>query len=824
MRKKSLSICAGLRILALTALLAPSCRAVVYVKPDSPAPIPDGASWATAFHSVQAGLDAANPAGDEVWVARGTYPERITLKINVAVYGGFEGTESSRDQRNLRLNPTVVDGGGSDAAVTGEDSSSIDGFIIRNADFGVLCSERSPTVANNRIVGHINGVYCTRASPVIVNNVIAGNERGINCDLDASAAITNNTVIGNGIGLRCAYSAPTAANNILAFGEVGVLSESGAPSLFNNDVYGNADDYVGASPGTGDISADPVFASLRLGNLRIQPTSPCRNAGTISAPGILDSDMDGGPRIVGGFPDIGAHESDGRPVFEIPRVIYVNASAPPNGDGRSWAGAHRTIQAAADDASTRGAEIWIAQGTYIECVKLPPFAHLYGGFAGAENSRSLRNPSVNLSVIDAGMIGCAVTAPSFSTLDGLTIRNAFEGIRCSSGSPTISNNAFTGNLSGVMCILAGPSIAVNSFSGNDCAIYCDLGSPAIANNTITGSAFEGVYSWSASPRIANNAVSDNPGRGFLFAGGEPSLANSIIAFNGVGVSGIETGAALSHNDVYSNDADYDGVLPGAGDISADPLFANRPGGDFHLSDDSPCINAGDNLAAGIPSCDMDGEPRIVNGAVDIGPDERWYSRPSASADAASYRTRGSAVTAVFGDSFYIESDDRSWGIRVQRPSHGLAAGMRADVTGVLRTDSDGARYIEATSASPAGTGVIQPLFMPCRALGGGNWRYDPLTGAGQKGVLGGTGLNNIGLLISIAGRVTYSCADFFYVDDGSRLDDGSGHPGVKIRASGLNPPLAGSFVRITGISSCFKDGALLHPLLVPRSQDDIAPQ
>ena len=51
--------------------------------------------------------------------------------------------------------------------------------------------------------------------------------------------------------------------------------------------------------------------------------------------------------------------------------------------------------------------------------------------------------------------------------------------------------------------------------------------------------------------------------------------------------------------------------------SSDPLFRNPAAGDFRLSSNSPCINAG-NSAFGIGTNDLDGNPRVVGGAVDIG--------------------------------------------------------------------------------------------------------------------------------------------------------------------------------------------------------------
>ena len=72
------------------------------------------------------------------------------------------------------------------------------------------------------------------------------------------------------------------------------------------------------------------------------------------------------------------------------------------------------------------------------------------------------------------------------------------------------------------------------------------------------------------------------------------------------------------------------------------------------------------------------------------------------------------------------------------------------------------------------------------------------------------GLNNIGLLVSVIGKVTHSDTGFFYLDDGSNLDDGSGYRGVRVLASGLSVPAPGSFARVIGISSCCKPDTSLR--------------
>ncbi len=56
---------------------------------------------------------------------------------------------------------------------------------------------------------------------------------------------------------------------------------------------------------------------------------------------------------------------------------------------------------------------------------------------------------------------------------------------------------------------------------------------------------------------------------------------------------------------------------GIGNITNDPVFVNLTNGDFHLQSTSPCINSGNNAYVA-SSTDLDGNPRIVGGTVDIG--------------------------------------------------------------------------------------------------------------------------------------------------------------------------------------------------------------
>ena len=117
----------GLYVLTISAYLSVTPSGVVfaqgadlYVKADATG-AKNGTSWDDALTDVQTALDWSLP-DDEIWVAAGTYlPSRRTnpqkprsatfqLKNDVALYGGFAGTETDRDERDPALNETILSG------------------------------------------------------------------------------------------------------------------------------------------------------------------------------------------------------------------------------------------------------------------------------------------------------------------------------------------------------------------------------------------------------------------------------------------------------------------------------------------------------------------------------------------------------------------------------------------------------------------------------------------------------------------------------------------------------------------------------------------
>jgi len=75
----------------------------------------NGKSWSNAYVSLQSAISQAI-SGDEIWVAEGVYvpgnkvSDYFKAKAGVSLYGGFNGSESLREERNPLLYKSVLSG------------------------------------------------------------------------------------------------------------------------------------------------------------------------------------------------------------------------------------------------------------------------------------------------------------------------------------------------------------------------------------------------------------------------------------------------------------------------------------------------------------------------------------------------------------------------------------------------------------------------------------------------------------------------------------------------------------------------------------------
>jgi uncharacterized repeat protein (TIGR01451 family) len=141
---------------------------VIYVSPGAVG-YSNGISWQHAYTDLRKALDRADEGcGAEIWVAQGVYdpgrmPETVfTLPANVALYGGFAGNETARDQRNPNVNKTILTGSAdferNNTVVKMGQNSSLDGFVVTGSAYlgqGIYVSGVDCVIANCTIYSNL---------------------------------------------------------------------------------------------------------------------------------------------------------------------------------------------------------------------------------------------------------------------------------------------------------------------------------------------------------------------------------------------------------------------------------------------------------------------------------------------------------------------------------------------------------------------------------------------------------------------------------------------------------------------------------------------
>jgi len=247
-------------------------------------------SPATACRTIQAAIDMAS-SGDTIYVMPGTYPGLVVLQDGVDLIGA--GAEM-----------TTIDGGVDEPTVICADQSLIDGFtIVGSGHQGIYCAGASPTIRHNMVSGHGIGIQVNASSGEISfnrvidnwgqgvhvggnstvhvhHNFIAQTNYGIQ-SWDSSNLIENNVIRANIMVIEIGRSpAPIVKNNIILNGNYGIYCKQGAnPILSYNDLWNIATPYYDCSPGTGSISADPLFVDIDGYDYHLLPCSPAIDAG-----------------------------------------------------------------------------------------------------------------------------------------------------------------------------------------------------------------------------------------------------------------------------------------------------------------------------------------------------------------------------------------------------------------------------------------------------------------------------------------------------------------------------------------------------------------
>lgn len=199
---------------------------------------------------------------------------------------------------------------------------------------------------------------------------------------------------------------------------VGDLGTGGVPgvtvSFYDCNVVGSLHFFVNGNFYGNTQNSNPLFNSPGTNDFRLQPTSPCINAGNSThVPTWLTTDIGGNVRIDGSSVDMGAYENF--PGSQL-RTIYVNPLAVGANTGVNWANAFTNLTTALNNANANGSlveEIWVAEGTYLptndgdrtKSFTLPGGVQLIGGFPNKGNPTfSDRNPEKYKTIL-SGDIG-----------------------------------------------------------------------------------------------------------------------------------------------------------------------------------------------------------------------------------------------------------------------------------------------------------------------------------------------------------------------------------------------------------------------------------
>jgi hypothetical protein len=179
-----------------------------------------GLTWSNAFTDLQEALSIVIP-GDEIWVAAGQYRPTsgtnrtvsFVLRNGVDIYGGFAGTETLLEQRDILNNPTTLNGNIGELGLATDNSHSVvtannistsivlDGFRIMNG-YNTNGSHGGGMRVTNSLTGEVLVRNCRFLSHYSANYggaiyLAAANLRMENCEFLNSSS-SNGGAIHNG--------------------------------------------------------------------------------------------------------------------------------------------------------------------------------------------------------------------------------------------------------------------------------------------------------------------------------------------------------------------------------------------------------------------------------------------------------------------------------------------------------------------------------------------------------------------------------------------------------------------------------------------------
>jgi len=597
---------------------------IIYVD-DSAIGANNGSSWNDAFKYLQVGIQTASN-GDEIRVAWGTYKpnegiigdipdERaltFQLKNGVTIKGGYAGFgQPDPDNRNIEVHKTILSG-------------DIRGNDVDVSDPCFLPSETTRSDNNYHVVTGSG----TDETAVLDGFTITGGHAvesggGGMCNINGSPTVKSCTFLKNSAYALESHSMGGA-----------IYNEYGNPTLVECKFIMNAVDVGIHDHGSGNGGAI---------------------ADTHSSPKIVNCTF---IRNVAMGNDGGAVYHSGGSA-ELTNCTFEGNTARIYGGGVcNWSGDSKVTGCTfvRNSAGNAGGMYNFGNSTLSNC----EFVGNHSIYNGGGFSSDGLNPTIdncNFTENSAENAGGAISnedsSPTITncTFNGNSATYEGGGMRNVFSSPTMTKCCFNANTAG-FCggaiysyYASGPTITNCIFTQNNAgqdggALFNDQVSSTVTNclfsknsASSSGGAIDNIMS---SVCLTNCTFSENLASygSSIFGNIEChiALANCILWNNQAAQPsyiyltddhGVST-ASISYCDIKGGKeavfirSGY-ALLWGPGNIETNPLFVDPNVGNYRLLPNSPCIDAGNNAA--VPpsvTTDLDGRPRIINGAVDMG--------------------------------------------------------------------------------------------------------------------------------------------------------------------------------------------------------------
>ncbi|HEX5397986.1 MAG TPA: choice-of-anchor Q domain-containing protein [Verrucomicrobiae bacterium] len=527
-----------------------------------------GASWHDAYPTLQDALAVA-VAPAEIWVAGGTYkpfegfsppPDVRSVSFEVgdgiAVYGGFNGVETLRAERNPAVNPTILSGDleNNDAGLGNEDNSYH--VIVTTGGTPIL---DGLTITAGHADTNGGGAIVATGTALVTNCIIEGNASRA----DGGAV----TASGNPVFTGCTFRGNSAATNGGAITiTVGITTISNCVFEANTARAGGAIHFRNATVVLTDSRFDSNQAVTEAGALYGGAIVGALNVSNCEFTNNQAGYVGGGVRVDvsgTGIQFTGCHFS-GNTSVNHGGAFYLSGSSAPVG--------FQGCQFVSNQSGANGGGLAVSGGSATglvveDCLFRGNTATLNGGGLWMLLSTATANVMICRDCLFQGDASSQNGGGVF--LDTTSTRTPSETfINCTfQGNQATGNGGAVGGATGSSYILGSPNL-------HNCLIW---------NNASAGS---------------TNGAAASIG-GYLFAGGDHNLIQNIAA----------TGTGSLDGTIAGNDPLF--VAPG------DPLTAPDATGDARLGVGSPVLDIGDNTTNASPF-DASGAPRIANTTIDFG--------------------------------------------------------------------------------------------------------------------------------------------------------------------------------------------------------------